>query len=74
MNFKGKKKWKWKEEHQKTFEKLKNKITSQLVLALPRKEGKFRVEIDTSEHTIKGVLSQKEIETNHIFIKDNTSS
>jgi len=54
---KGKKEWKWKEEHQWAFEELKDKITSQLVLSLPKREGKFRVETDTSEHTIGEVLS-----------------
>ena len=54
---KGKKEWKWEEEHQRAFEELKEKITSQLVLALPKREGKFRVEIDASGHAIGGVLS-----------------
>jgi len=53
---KGKKDWKWKEEHQKVFEKLKEKITSQLVLLLPRREGKFRVEMDVFGHVIGKVL------------------
>ena len=57
---KGKKDWKWEEEHQKVFEELKKKITSQPVLALSRREGKFRVEMDASEHAIEGVLSQKQ--------------
>ena len=57
---KGKKEWKWKEEHQKAFEELKEKITSQPVLALLRREGKFRVETDTSGHAIEGVLSQEQ--------------
>jgi len=39
---------------------LKEKITSQLVLTLPRREGKFRVETDILEHTIGGVWSQKQ--------------
>jgi len=57
---KGKKEWKWKEEHQRTFEELKKKIRSQPVLALPRREGKFRVETDVSGHAIGGVLSQEQ--------------
>ena len=56
---KGKKEWKWEEEHQRAFEELKEKITSQPVLALPRREGKFRVETDASGHAIGGVLSQE---------------
>ena len=42
------------------FEELKEKITSQLVLSLPKREEKFRVETDTSEHAIRGVLSQEQ--------------
>ena len=57
---KGKKEQKWEEEHQKAFEELKEKIISQLVLALPRREGKLRVETDASEHAIGGVLSQEQ--------------
>jgi len=49
---KSKKEWKWEEEHQKVFEELKKKITSQPVLSLPRRERKFRVETDASGHTI----------------------
>ena len=57
---KGKKDWEWKEEYQKAFEELKDKITSQLVLTLSRREGKFRVETDTLGHAIGGVLSQEQ--------------
>ena len=57
---KGKKEWKWEEEHQKAFEELKEKITSQPVLVLLRRKGKFRVETDASEHAIEGVLSQEQ--------------
>ena len=56
---KGKKEWKWNEEHQKAFKELKDKIMSQLVLSLPKREGKFWVETDTSGHTIEEVLSQE---------------
>jgi len=57
---KGKKEWKWEKEHQEAFEELKEKITSQPVLSLPRREGKFRVETDVSGHAIGGVLSQEQ--------------
>jgi len=57
---KGKKKWTWNGEHQKAFEKLKEKITSQLVLSLLKREEKFRVEMDASGHAIGGVLSQEQ--------------
>ena len=57
---KGKKEWKWEKEHQEAFDELKEKITSQLVLSLPKREGKFRVEMDTSGHAIGGVLSQEQ--------------
>jgi len=57
---KEKKDWKWEEEHQKAFDELKEKITSQPVLSLPRREGKFRVETDALGHAIRGVLSQEQ--------------
>ena len=49
---KEKKEWKWDDEHQKAF-----KIISQLVLALPKRKEKFRVETDASEYAIEEVLS-----------------
>ena len=57
---KSKKKWILNEEHNKTFEELKEKITSQPVLSLPKREGKFRIETDASRHAIGGVLSQEQ--------------
>jgi len=57
---KGKKDWKWKEEHQRAFNKLKDKITSQLVLTLLKREGKFQVETNVSGHAIEEVLSQEQ--------------
>ena len=57
---KGKKECEQKEKHQQAFDELKNKITSQPVLSLPKREEKFRVETDASEHAIGGVLSQEQ--------------
>ena len=56
---KGMKEWKWEKEHQEAFKELKEKIMSQPVLSLPKREGKFRVETDASGHAIEGVLSQE---------------
>ena len=47
-------------EHQKAFEELKNKITSQLVLIFLKRDGKFWMETNTSGHAIRGVLSQEQ--------------
>jgi len=49
----------WNEEHDKAFSKLKEKITSQPVLSLPKREGKFRVKMNASGYAIGGVLSQE---------------
>ena len=73
---KGKKDWEWK-EHQKTFEELKEKITSQLVLALSRKKRKIQsrdkyIRIYYWRSSISE--TKKRIETNCVFIKDNASN
>ena len=57
---KEKKEWNWTEGHQRVFEELKDKITSQPVLSLSKRYGKFRVETDALGYTIGGVLSQEQ--------------
>ena len=59
-DLKGKKEWKWEEEHQWAFQELKNKITSQPVLSLLKREGKFRVKTNALGYAIGGVLSQEQ--------------
>ena len=53
---KGKKEWVWNKDHQKAFDELKENIMSQLVLSLPKREGKFRVKTDVLEYIIGEVL------------------
>ena len=57
---KGKKKWIQNKDHQKAFDELKEKITSQLVLSFLRREEKFRVETDASGHAIEEILFQEQ--------------
>ena len=56
---KGKMEWIWNEEYDKAFKELKEKITSQLVLSLSKREGKFRVKTDALEYAIGGVWFQE---------------
>ena len=57
---KGKKECKWEEEHQRAFDELKDKITSQPVLTLSKREEKFRVKTDALGHMIRKVLFQEQ--------------
>ena len=57
---KRKKEWKQDNEYQKAFKELKDKITNQLILTFLKKEGKFRVETNTSGYAIEEVLSQEQ--------------
>ena len=50
----------WNEQYDKAFKKLKEKITSQPVLFLLKRKGKFRIEINALGHAIGGVLSQEQ--------------
>ena len=49
---KGKKEQKWNDEHQEIFNELKKKITSQPILMLLKRYGKFWVETDASGHEV----------------------
>ena len=52
-------KWKWKKEQKKMFEKLKAVFTTEPILAILDIDRKMRVEVDTSDYAIGGVLSTK---------------
>ncbi|KAH9328294.1 hypothetical protein KI387_000402, partial [Taxus chinensis] len=52
-------KWRWMEKQQQAFELLKQKLTSQPVLALPDYGKPFEVQTDASDYAIGGVLMQE---------------
>ena len=52
-------KWSWRERQQKAFEKLKERFTMEPVLVTPDLDKEMRVEVDTSDFVIGGVLSMK---------------
>ncbi|KAF7762597.1 hypothetical protein Agabi119p4_9190 [Agaricus bisporus var. burnettii] len=53
-------KWYWNDEQQQAFEQIKQAITSEPVLALPKDTGQFRVEVDASNYGTGAVLSQEQ--------------
>jgi len=52
-------KWRWEEEEQAAFDKLKRIFMTRPVLAAPDLDKEFRVEADTSNYATGGVLSMK---------------
>ena len=53
------KKWNWGEKQQKTFEELKRRFTTELVLVTPDLDREMRVEADASDSAIGEVLLMK---------------
>jgi hypothetical protein len=51
--------WIWEEHHQKAFKELRNRVTSEPVLAQPQLDQQFEVEVDTSGFAFGAVLSQR---------------
>jgi len=50
--------WRWAEEEQKSFEELKQLITSTPILVQPNQEALFRLETDASGYATGAFLSQ----------------
>jgi hypothetical protein len=57
--------WTWEEHHQKAFEELRNRVTSERVLAQPQLDQQFEVEVDASGFAFGAVLSQKKESKKH---------
>jgi hypothetical protein len=51
--------WTWTEQHQKAFDELQNRVTSEPVLAHPELDKPFELEVDASGFAIGAVLLQK---------------
>ena len=51
--------WKWTKEHQKAFELLKARVTSEPILAHPELDKQFELEVNASGFAIEAVLLQK---------------
>ena len=56
---KKERKWEWDAECQAAFQKLKDAITSEIVLRLPNFELPFEVHMDASNRALGGVLVQE---------------
>jgi hypothetical protein len=54
----GKTNWLWTELQQKVFQELKNEVTSERVLIIPKPGRPFRMETDASNFAIAAILSQ----------------
>ena len=52
-------KWQWRQEQQRAFDKLKGIFIMRPVLVSPDLDKEFRIEADTSNYAIGGVLSMK---------------
>ena len=50
-------KWEWTKRQKKTFKELKERFTKELVLVVPDLDKKMRMEVDTLDYAIGGVLS-----------------
>jgi hypothetical protein len=51
--------WTWEERHQKAFKELRDRVTSEPVLAQPQLDQQFELEVDASGFAFGAVLSQK---------------
>jgi hypothetical protein len=52
-------KWEWKEAQQNTFDTLKERFISNLILVTPDLEKPLRVESDSSDYATGAILSMK---------------
>ena len=53
-------KWEWMEKQERAFEELKKKFMQEPALVVPDLDKKMRMEVDTSDYAMGGVLSMEE--------------
>ena len=51
--------WTWTRKHQKAFDLLKARVTSEPILAHPELDKQFELEVNTSGFAVRAVLLQK---------------
>ena len=56
----GKVDWTWTDEQQDAFDKLKQIVTSEPILVLPNKKGRFMIKCDASDFATGAILSQEQ--------------
>ena len=52
-------KWDWTKKQEEALKKLKEKFTKKLVLTVLNIDRKMRMEVDTTDYVIEGVLSME---------------
>jgi transposase InsO family protein len=52
--------WEWTPRQEEAFDSLRKAMTSAPVIAIPKDEGKFKIECDASDYAIGGVLLQQQ--------------
>ena len=52
-------KWEWMEKQERAFEELKKKFMQEPALVVPDLDKKMRMEVDTSDYAMGGVLSME---------------
>ena len=53
-------KWEWMEKQERAFEELKKKFMQEPALVVPDLDKKMRMEVDTSDYAMGGVLLMEE--------------
>ena len=52
-------KWKWEKEQEEAFERLKEGFMTEPVLVIPDIDREMRVEADTSDYAMGGIVAKK---------------